>query len=250
MSGLSVDLTGRNAVVVGGASGIGLAIARALLANGAAVTVGCLPSECGVAVGDDRQNWLSQPCDVTDREQVDALADAAEARFGMTHILVNSAGVVAYSPFAEMSETEWMRVIDVNLNGAFRVTQSFARRMIANGGGGRILNISSISARVPATERAHYCASKSALSMMTQVAAIELAPHGITVNAIGPGTVETPFTAGRLADPVRRATALAQIPVGRFAQPADMTAMALLLVSDAGAYVTGQTCYVDGGLGL
>ncbi|CAH1690793.1 3beta-hydroxysteroid dehydrogenase 1 [Hyphomicrobiales bacterium] len=249
MSTLSVDLRGRVAVVSGGASGIGLALARALLANGACVVVGCLAPEQNIVVSPEA-GWETFCCDVTDRGQIIALADHAEKRFGPVDILVNSAGIVAYSPFVTMASEEWQRIMDVNLNGAFHITQIFAQRMVAGGRGGRIINISSVSARQPARERAHYCAAKAGLSMMTEVAALELAPAGITVNAIGPGTVETPFTQARLADPERREKARAAIPVGRFAAPGDMVGMALLLASDAGAYITGQTLLVDGGLGL
>lgn len=249
MKAFSADLSGRVAVVIGGASGIGLAIARTFLDNGACVVVGCLPAEKDVVIGPG-DGWETVGCDVTVRGEILNLAEYAERRFGPADILVNSAGIVAYSPFVTMASEDWLRIMDVNLNGAFHVTQIFAQRMIAGARGGRIINISSISARHPARERAHYCAAKAGLSMMTQVAALELAPAGITVNAIGPGTVETPFTQARLADPARREKALSAIPAGRFAMPGDMAGMALLLASDAGAYITGQTMFVDGGLGL
>ncbi len=229
----------KTAVVTGGASGIGLAIARRLRTDGLGVaTIDLKPSD------DDR----AFTADVTDRSQVDAALSAIRARLGPVAVLVNAAGLDGFTRFANMTFEEWQRVIDVNLNGVFHVTQAVLPDMVA-AGWGRIVNISSSSTHSGVARMSHYVAAKSAVNGLTKSLALEYGPSGITVNAVPPGFIDTPMLRnaeknGFLGDIEET---IARTPVRRIGKPEDIAAACAFLVSEEAGYITGQILGVNGG---
>jgi len=175
------------------------------------------------------------------------MVDEAVRRTGSLDILVNNAGIEFLTPFLDIAESEWDRILDVNLKAAFLCGQAAARHMVSVGRGGKILNIAPINSHVALEKQAHYVASKGGLLMLTKAVAIELAKYRINVNAIGPGVIDTALTKGSLADPERRAVLLSHVPWGRVGQPRDVANAALFLCSDEADYVRGTILYVDGG---
>lgn len=229
----------KTAVVTGGASGIGLAIARRLRSDG-----------IDVATIDRQQSdaELAYTADVTDRPQVDAALAAIRDRLGPVTILVNAAGLDGFKRFANITFEDWQRVIDVNLNGVFHTIQAVLPDMVA-AGWGRIVNISSSSTHSGTPYMAHYVAAKSAVNGLTKSLALEYGPSGITVNAIPPGFIDTPMLRkaaeqGFLGDIEE---SIARTPVRRMGQPEDIAAACAFLVSEEAGYITGQILGVNGG---
>ena len=246
------QLEGKVAVVTGGSRGIGRAIALALAGEGAAVAVNYreradAAADVVAAIEGAGGKALAVQADVRDADAVKALMKTAKAELGGVGILVNNAGVLRDNYLASMSEAQWDEVVDTSLKGAFLCTKA-ASRMMMSARSGRIINISSDAALTGDMQRANYCAAKAGLLGLTRAAARELAPYGVTVNAIAPGIIETDMTADMADD--KRETLLGLIPLGAFGQPEDVAAMALFLASDAARYVTGQVFPVDGGLSL
>jgi NAD(P)-dependent dehydrogenase (short-subunit alcohol dehydrogenase family) len=246
-----MQLADKVAVVTGAASGINRAIATRFAAEGASVVVADIDEAGG---GDTASRIVSAGgraiavrADVRRRGEVESMLHAALSEFGSVDVLVNGAGVETLVPFLDLSDDDWERVLGVNLTGAFVCGQTVAREMVNAGRGGKIVNIASINAAIALPKQAHYVASKGGLLMLTKSMALELAPHRINVNAIGPGAVDTPLTAASLADPARREMLMGHIPLGRVAQPDDIAGAAVFLCSDAANYVTGTILYVDGG---
>lgn len=184
--------------------------------------------------------------DVTDAASIDAALDAITAALGPVDILVNNAGITVTRRFLDLEAADWTSVIDTNLNGVARVAQAVARRMVARGQGGAIVNIASILGLRPAAQVAAYSAAKAAMISLTQTMAIELARHAIRVNALAPGYVVTELNADFLQGPGGQAL-VKRVPMRRFGLPEDLDGPLLLLVSDAGRFVTGATLTVDGG---
>ena len=245
-----IDLTGRTAVVTGGAVGIGEAIARRLHEAGANVVIADLHG--AQALADDLVRVRASSAravtgDVADEAQAQAMIRCAIDEFGSIDILVNNAGIYPQVPFLEIDAATFRRVIDVNLVGLFLCTRAAADAMIERGQGGRIINITSIDALHPSmVGLAHYDASKHGVWGFTKNIALELAPHGITVNALAPGGVTTPGTAGMPQDAI---AAFAQlIPMGRMGVPDDIARATLFLASDLASYQTGSQLVVDGGM--
>jgi glucose 1-dehydrogenase len=174
---------------------------------------------------------------------------AVVGRFGRIDVLVNNAGIQTERPFLELTADEWQRVLDVNLKGAFLCSRFSAREMI-KGGGGKIINISSIHQAVPRLNRAHYDASKAGLWMLTREMALELAKYNINVNCVAPGAIATPMNRDLLDSPEKMARVVAMIPRGRIGTPEDVARAVLFLASEDADYVTGSVIYVDGGLSL
>jgi len=229
----------KTAVVTGGASGIGLAVAQRLRADGLDVaTIDLRPSESD----------LTFTADVTDRSQVDAALSAIRARLGPVMVLVNAAGLDGFKRFTNITFEEWQRVINVNLNGVFHMTQAALPDMI-EAGWGRIVNISSSSTHSGTPYMSHYVAAKSAVNGLTKSLALEYGPSGITVNAVPPGFIDTPMLRnaeknGFLGDIEEN---IAKTPVRRMGKPEDIAAACAFLVSEEAGYITGQILGVNGG---
>jgi NAD(P)-dependent dehydrogenase (short-subunit alcohol dehydrogenase family) len=195
----------------------------------------------------------SVAADVTEPADVERMVDRARREAGPLGGLVNCAGIYPNTPFLDVSVKEWDAVLAVNLRAPFLVTQAVARRMIADGGGGSIVNVSSTASRLARPGIAHYGASKAALNQLTAVTAVELAPHGIRVNAVLPGVVGTErvyANAASGAGRVEHETKLARIPLARLAEPAEIVSVIAFLLSPEAAYCTGALFTVDGGFTL
>ncbi len=244
-------LKDRVAVVTGAGSGNGRGIALRFAEEGARIVAADLDMESAETtahlVEDAGGEAIAVCADVGRREQGVAMVKAARERFGGVDILVNNAGVETLVPVLDLEEREWDRVIDTNLKGAFLCAQIAARAMVDARTPGAIVNIASINAKIALAGQAHYTASKGGLIMLTKAMALDLAPHRIRVNAIGPGVIETRMTEASLSDPERRAMLLSKVPLGRVGQPRDVANAALFLASDEASYITGTTLYVDGG---
>jgi len=239
--------SGSRVAVTGAAGGIGLAVARSFHGAGARVALadvdGARVAAAAEALGPGAE---AAAVDVRDPDRVDAWAGAIERAWGGLDVLVSNEGVYPAAPFLEMSPAAWDEVIDVNLRGTFLVCQRFARGMVARGGGGAIVTIASGSARFARVGAAHYGASKAGVVALTRAMALELAPHGIRVNAVSPGIVDVPD--GPPLAPAYRAAMTAMVPAGRMGTPQDVASVVLMVADPAAAYLTGQDVRVDGGL--
>jgi NAD(P)-dependent dehydrogenase (short-subunit alcohol dehydrogenase family) len=244
-------LEGRNAVVTGASRGIGQAIAVGYARSGANVVV--VGRDAGrlapvveeiAALG---RRAVPVVADVLVAADVARLADEAEQALGPIDVLVNNAGgSPIYRPAEQTTDDDWDLVVDLNLRGTFLCCREFGRRMIARSDG-RIVNLVSIGARVGLQRLAAYCAAKAGVEGLTRALAVEWAPHGVLVNALGPSFVETDLTRGLRENERIRSSLLDQTPLGRFARPDEVVGAAIFLASAASTYVTGQTIYVDGG---
>lgn len=245
-----VDLSGRCALVTGAAMGIGLGIVRRLHEAGANVVVadldGDVAEEVAAALNAARDGSAAAVAvDVSDTAAVDAMFAVAQERFGGAGVVVNNAGIYPMAPLADLDEATFRHVIDVNLVGLYLCTRAAADAMLARGGGGTIVNVTSIDALHPSmVGLAHYDASKHGAWGFTKNVALELAPHGIRVNALAPGGVLTPGV-GDIGENL--AAFEAMIPMGRMGVPDDVARAVLFLVSDLASYVTGAQLVVDGG---
>lgn len=245
------DLTGKVALVTGASRGIGRAVALALARHGADVMVNSRKPEGAEAVAGAIRGLgrraAALPADVGDPAAVAQLAEAAAAFAPRLDILVLNAGVSpVYARAEAVSLEDWRAILDTNLTGAFLCARAFAPRLTARPGG-RVLVMASIGALVGLPRLAAYNATKGGLLQLTRTLALEWARHGVTVNALAPGFIETDMTAGLRQHPALRETLLARVPLGRFGLPEDVAAAALFLVSDAAAYITGTVLTVDGG---
>jgi NAD(P)-dependent dehydrogenase (short-subunit alcohol dehydrogenase family) len=243
-------LKDRIAVVTGAAQGNGKAIAEAFAREGAQVVIADISEE---VAGKTVQEFLDaglrakgMRVNVTKSAEINSLLQWTVKEFGRVDILVNNAGVIGRYDFLEITEEEWDRVMDINLKGTFLCGQAFARQMVKQGSG-VIINIASVNADSLNPTTIHYCTSKGGVRTLTKGMALALAKAGVRVNAIGPGPVYTNLSKDRLDDPQSLAATVAHIPMGRVAQPADLTGAAVFLASDEAAYVTGITLFVDGG---
>ncbi|MEP3333748.1 SDR family NAD(P)-dependent oxidoreductase [Sedimentitalea sp.] len=240
------------ALVTGGAQGIGLACGQALAADGARVVLADIKpetvEEAAQSLGDDA---VGMAVDMADPAQVDALFDRIEAEVGPVSVLVNNAGIAVSDDFLTMSIEDFRKVIDINLVAVFQATQRAARTMVEKGIRGAIINMSSINAVVAIPKIAGYCASKGGVMQLTKVASLALAPHGIRVNAVGPGSIDTAMMAGVNASPDALETALSRTPLRRLGEAREIGDTVAFLASKKASYITGETIYVDGGrLGL
>lgn len=243
-------LGGRTALVTGASSGLGRHFARTLAAAGAAVAVAARRVDKLDSLVDEivREGGSARAValDVNDAASVRATFDALAAWRGAPDLIVNNAGVAVSRPLLEQSEADWDGVLDTNLKGAWLVAQEGARRLVAAGRGGAVVNIASITGERVAGGVAPYCASKAALLQLTRAMALELAGHGIRVNAIAPGYVATELNGDFLASNAGQRL-MARIPQKRFGDPADLDGPLLLLASEAGRFMTGSVIAVDGG---
>jgi 2-hydroxycyclohexanecarboxyl-CoA dehydrogenase len=244
----------RVAAVTGGASGIGLAVCRRLAAGGARVAVLDRDGDAARRAADEIRaagcDALDAAVDVTDRAAIDAALDRVRDQLGPVTIMVTSAAIDGFTPFAEMKFEEWIRVMDVNVNGTFHSLQPVIPDMI-EAGWGRIVTISSSSAQSGAPGMSHYAASKGAVIALTKTLALELAPYGITVNTIPPRAIDTPMLRNSAVVKAQGDAALeqmaARMPVGRMGTPDDIAAACAFLCSEDASYITGQVIGVNGG---
>lgn len=240
----------RIALVTGGARGIGYACAEALAEDGARVVIADIENaeDAAERLGGGS---VGLSCDMSDPAQITALFDRIEAEIGPVSALVNNAGKAVPGDFLELSLEDWQAVIDLNLTGSFLALQRAARTMVAQGIKGAAVNMSSINAQVAIPAIASYCASKGGVMQLTKAASLALAPHGIRVNAVGPGSIDTAMLAGVNANPEAMKMVLSRTPLGRIGTPREIGDVVAFLLSEKASYVTGETVYVDGGrLGL
>jgi glucose 1-dehydrogenase len=256
-----VQLENKVAIVTGGARGIGNAIARRFLQEGARVVIADVNDETGSAavrelgaLGKDLGALGSVryvACDVGDSGAVRNLVEATIAAFGPIDILVNNAAILAAKDFLELEEADFDRVIRTNLKGSFLCAQVVARHMVervkAGEKPGAIINLSSVNAVFAIANQVPYSVSKGGINQLTKVMALSLAQHGIRVNAIGPGSINTDMLKVTMADSEARRRILSRTPMGRIGEPEEIAAIAVFLASDESSYITGQTIYADGG---
>jgi NAD(P)-dependent dehydrogenase (short-subunit alcohol dehydrogenase family) len=248
---MTTSLTGRTALVTGaGTIGMGRAIGLGLAAAGATVCFHYFGAP-DIAEAASRQaggGAIALGADLSDPAAARRLVTDTIAALGRLDALVYSAGTLRRTPILEVSDAEWDYLHAVNLRGAFATAQEAARHMVARGGGGRIVIVSSVNQVTVNRGLVHYAATKGGLMQLAKGLALELAEHRITVNLIAPGTIETDLNRAVLADPEIRRKRLPTIPAGRFGQPEDAVGAALFLLGDGADYVTGATITVDGGL--
>ncbi|WP_088155765.1 SDR family NAD(P)-dependent oxidoreductase [Achromobacter xylosoxidans] len=244
------DLDGRVALVSGGSSGIGKAIGLALARAGASVVlVARREQELACAAGEFEAQGLrarALPCDLADRDALRGLAARAAQPFGAPDILVNASGINVRKPFEDTADEDWDRSLAINLTAPFLLTRALGPAMRERGWG-RIINITSLQCVRAFPDSAPYGASKGGLMQLTRAIAEYWSRHGITCNAIAPGFFETPLTAPVMSDPVRVQALAASTMIGRNGRLEDLHGAAVFLASDASAYITGQTLFIDGG---
>jgi gluconate 5-dehydrogenase len=245
------DLGGRVALVTGSTRGLGLVLARGLARAGAVV---CLNGRRAEAVAEAAEGLAAAgvaahqaPFDVTDEEAVEDAVARIERDVGSLAVLVSNAGIQHRAPFVEFPLPAWRSVLDVNLTGPFVVGRAVARRMVPRGTG-KIVNVGSVQSRIARPTIAAYSTAKGGLLMLTRGMCAELAPHGIQVNAIGPGYLVTELNRALLDDADFDAWLRARTPAGRWGDPQELVGAVVFLASDASSFVNGQILYVDGGM--
>jgi glucose 1-dehydrogenase len=248
-----MSLAGKAAIVTGGDSGIGHAISLALGAAGAAVTVNYHKNEAAARATVDAIEKAGGAArilqgDVSNVADVQRLVDETVKAYGHLDVLVNNAGLETRTSVLETTERQFDLVMAVDLKSAFFGVQCAARQMIAQGRGGRIINISSIHEDWPMPGNAAYCCAKGGVRMLTRTAGVELAPHGILVVGVAPGAVDTPIDAETFADPALNKKLHEAIPLGRVAQPEEIANLVAWLASDEASFGTATTYVVDGGM--
>jgi glucose 1-dehydrogenase len=247
------SLDGKVAVVTGGNSGIGRAIVLALAQAGASVVIDYVAhpeatEEVEREVAALGARSLGVKADVSRIDEIEKLLAAAVAQFGRLDVMVNNAGVETNTSLLDTTEEQYDRVLAINLKSAFFGTQLAARQMIRQGGGGRVINISSVHEDWPMPGNTPYCLSKGGMRMLTRTAGVELAPHGVLVVGVGPGAVATPINVATMQDPAKMKTLDAAIPLGRMARPEEIASLVAFLASDGASYITATTVFADGGI--
>jgi NAD(P)-dependent dehydrogenase (short-subunit alcohol dehydrogenase family) len=247
---MELTLTGRTALVTGANGGLGSHFARTLAKAGAAVAIAARRIDSLRPVADEIHALGARTqrvaLDVTQPASVQAAIARAAAALGPITVVVNNAGIAVTKPLLDQTEDDWRQVIDVNLDGAWRVAQAAARHMVGHGQGGSIVNVASILGLRVASQVPSYVASKAALIQLTKAMALELARHRIRVNALAPGYVETSLNRAFFASDAGQAL-IKRVPQRRIGTLAELDAPLLLLASDAGSYITGSVLVVDGG---
>ena len=251
MTGLDLGLANVAALVTGGGSGIGRATARRLGENGASVAVVDRDAEAARATAEDiiahGGKAIALTANVSCEKDVLAAAADAEAALGVIRVLVNNAGIGERRPMLDIPLDDWKRVLDVNLTGVFLFTQVIARRIVSEGGGGAIVNVASVAGLTGVGNRSSYVASKHGVVGLTRSLALELAPHGIRINAVAPGTVTTNLTSTLLSSAAGAAQSIAAHPMGRVADAGEIADAILFLASERASFMTGSVMTVDGG---
>ena len=246
-------LQGKVAIVTGGNSGIGKAIVEYLAELGAQVVIDYrshpeATEELEREIGSYGGSSFGVQADVSKLDDIQRLIDAAVAQYGRVDVMVNNAGVETRTSVLDTTPEQYDKVLDVNLRGVFFATQYAAKQMIAQGGGGRIINISSVHEDWPMPGNTAYCLAKGGVRMLTRTAALELAPHGINIVNVGPGAVATPINDSTMNNPELMAKLNAAIPLGRMARPEEIAKVVGFLASDGASYITATTIFADGGI--
>lgn len=248
-----MTLHGKVAIVTGGNTGIGKSIVLALAKEHAEIVIDYIADpqatedlERQVAALGDKS--IGVEADVSKVADLQKLVDAAVKEFGRLDIMVNNAGVETRTSVLDTTEAQYEKVLDINLKSAFFGTQIAAKQMIAQGGGGRIINITSVHEDWPMPGNTPYCLSKGGVRMLTRTAGVELGPHGITVVGVGPGAVATPINTSTMNDPEKMKTLDAAIPLGRMAEPDEIGSVVAFLAGDGASYITATTVFADGGI--
>ena len=246
------DLTGKTALITGSSEGLGLAMARGLAEAGATIILNGRDEKklanAAKAFADGGHNVAARPFDVDDEVAVIAAFEHFDAAGVEIDILINNAGIQLRKAMVDLKTDEWRRVVDIHLTGSFQVGREAAKRMIARGRGGKIVNIASLASEVARATIAPYVAAKGGVRMLTRSMAAEWAKHDIQANAIGPGYIATEMNRALLDDPKFDAWVKGRTPSGRWGKPEDLIGTTLFLASHASDYVNGQIIYVDGGL--
>ena len=250
---LSTLLQGKVAIVTGGNSGIGKSIVEWLAELGAKVVIDyrshpeateALEEEIGAYGGSS----YGVQADVGKLEDLQRLVDTAVSKYGRLDIMVNNAGIETRTSILDTTPDDFDKVLNVNLRGVFFATQYAAKQMIAQGSGGRIINISSVHEDWPMPNNTPYCVAKGGVRMLTRTAGVELASKGVTIVNVGPGAVATPINDSTMNNPELLAKLNAAIPMGRMAQPAEIAKVVGFLASDAASYITATSIFADGGI--
>jgi glucose 1-dehydrogenase len=248
-----MSLKNKVAIVTGGNSGIGQAIVLELARQDASIVIDYVAHpeatealEQQIAKLGDQSIGVN--ADVSKLADLQKLVDAAVRRFGRLDIMVNNAGIETRTSVLDTTEDQYDRVLAINLKSAFFGTQLAARQMIKQGGGGRIINISSVHEDWPMPGNAAYCLAKGGVRMLTRTAGVELARHNILVVGVGPGAVATPINLSTMKDPAKLARLNAAIPLGRMARPEEIAGVVVFLAGDGASYLTATTIFADGGI--
>ncbi|GAA0776813.1 3-oxoacyl-ACP reductase FabG [Roseibium denhamense] len=249
-----MSLENKVAIVTGAARGIGFAVAKRFVMDGAKVVIADVDDQAGEEAVKDLQSLgdaMYVHCNVAQRLDVRNLVAETLNAFKDIDILVNNAGVVVGADFLELEEDDFDRVLSINLKGAFLCSQAVARHMVeqveAGGSPGCIINMSSINSVVAIPNQIPYCVSKGGMTQLTKTTALALAPHGIRVNAIGPGSIMTEMLSSVNSDPAAKNRIMSRTPMLRIGEPSEIASVAAFLASQDASYVTGQTIFADGG---
>jgi glucose 1-dehydrogenase len=248
-----MNLKDKVAIVTGGNSGIGMGIVLALAAEGANIVIDYVTHPEATEALEQRVHALGDQAigveaDVSKVADLQRLIDSAVKAFGRVDVMVNNAGIETRTSILDTTEQQYERVLDINLKSAFFGTQIAAKQMIAQGGGGRIINISSVHEDWPMPGNTAYCLSKGGMRMLTRTAGVELAPHNVLVVGVGPGAVDTPINAATEADPEAMKRLDAAIPIARMAEPEEIGSVVAFLAGPGASYLTATTIFVDGGI--
>ena len=240
-----MKLKNRIAIITGAARGIGLACAERFVAEGAHVVIVDVLDDIGMAEA-KRLGATYMHCDVSKSSDVTAVVAAVVKQHGTVDILLNNAAINISGDFLEISEADYDKVLDINLKGSFLLLQACAREMVKQAAGS-IINMSSVNDTLAIPSIVSYCMAKGGISQLTRATSISLAPHGIRVNAIGPGSIMTDMLKSVVNDKAAMARVMSRTPMGRIGEPSEIASIAVFLASDESSYVTGQTIYADGG---
>jgi glucose 1-dehydrogenase len=248
-----MSLKNKVAIVTGGNSGIGQSVVLELARKGASIVIDYVVHPEATAALEQQivklgEQSIGLDADVSKPSDLQNLIDAAVSRYGRLDIMVNNAGIETRTSILETTEDQYDRVLTINLKSAFFGTQVAAKQMIKQGGGGRIINMTSVHEDWPMPNNTPYCLSKGGMRMLTRTAGVELAAHNILVVGVGPGAVATPINVSTIDDPAKLAKLNAAIPLGRMARPEEIASVVSFLAGDGANYLTATTIFTDGGL--
>ena len=248
-----MSLHGKVAIVTGGNTGIGKAVVLALAKEGATIVIDYIAEEEAEVLLEAEVRGMGDQvagvkADVSKIEDLTTLVGTAVSTFGRLDIMVNNAGIETRTSILDTTEEQYEKVLDINLKSAFFGTQLAATQMISQGGGGRIINMTSVHEDWPMPGNTAYCLSKGGMRMLTRTAGVDLAPHGILVVGVGPGAVDTPINKATVADPALLKKLDAAIPIGRLAEPEEIANIVAFLAGDGASYLAATTIFADGGL--